>query len=383
MTRSTVIANQNQYTVSPLSPRAQGHVFQAVVSAQLIDGLTGAPVESARVSTGFPGLQSRTARSGFVGLAGDPSRALPGLATTTYDVDVLIEAPGYLPRQEVAAFATDPAFPAAFAPADFGTVVLRRLPVVLHVRSYELGPSNRPVPLPGADVTVEGYWTSVAGIGAAAATTPLLGVAPGLSARRPGGAVIDRPTLTPAAEPARTLDAAAAAGATRIAVSNTGSLVPGNLVGLDLGDPERAERIEVLAVHGPADALSPAEFELRFPLAVGHAEGASAVRIPVPAGPAPAVNLTAEALAGDRTLAVGSLAGLAAGQAVRISGGSAAAEYRIAELYETTTDADGFARLPAFTGLAALTLSAVSAGLDATARVSLTQPSPAVNLTLT
>lgn len=383
MTRSTVIANRRLYTVSGLAPRARGQVFQAVVTAQLVDGLTGGPVEGGRVSTDLPGLLSRTAHSGFVGLAGDPSRALPGLATTTYDVDVLIEAAGYLPRQEVAPFAIEPAFPTTFTPADFGNLVMRRLPVVVSVSSYELDPSNRPVPLPAADITVTGYWSSVDGLDSAATTTPLLGVAPGLSARRPGGAVIDRPTLTPAVEPARRLTAAVAAGATRIPVSNTGSLVPGNLVGLDLGDPERAERIEVVAVQRPDDALSPAELELRFPLALGHVEGAPAARIPVPGGPAPAVSLAAEALAGDRTLAVSSLAGLAAGQVVRISGGSAAPEYRTADLYEMTTDADGFGRLPAMTGVAALIVSAVSAGLDAKARATLTQPSPAVDLTLT
>ena len=81
MTRSSLVANRRRYTVSGLEPRARGQIFQAVVMAQLVDGLTGAPVEGGRVSTSFPGLRSRSASSGFVGLAGDPSRALPELRT--------------------------------------------------------------------------------------------------------------------------------------------------------------------------------------------------------------------------------------------------------------------------------------------------------------
>jgi len=383
MTRSTVVANRLLYTVSGLEPRARGQIFQAVVVAQLVDGLAGAPVEGARVRTTFPGLGSRTAGSGFVGLAGVPSRALPSLRTTGYDVDVLVEADGYAPRQEVAAFLNQPGFPTSFDAADLGVLVMRRLPVVVPVSSYELDPSNRPMPLAGADVEVSGYWTSLRQLGSAAATTPLLAVTPGLSAQRPSGANIEVPPLTLPAEPARTLTLPVPVGATRIPVSNTGAIVPGDLVGLDLGDPERAERIEVVAVHGPADTLSPAELELRFPLAVRHGEGASAERIQTPGAAPPPVQLTAEALAGDRTLAVSSLAGIAAGQVVRISGGSAAAEYRTTDLYEVTTNGDGFGRFPAMTGLAAIAVSAVSGGLSATARLTLTQPSPAVDLTLT
>jgi len=185
------------------------------------------------------------------------------------------------------------------------------------------------------------------------------------------------------AEPPRTLVAAAPAGATRIAVSSTGSLAALDLVGLDLADPDRAERVQVVTVHGPADPLSPAEVELRFPLAGEHREGTLVSRIVAPGAAPPPVLLMAEALEGDQTLAVSTLAGLTAGQVVRISGGTAAPEYRTTDLYEVTTNADGFGRFPPMTGLAAIAVSAVSGGLTASGRVTLTQPAPAVDLTLT
>jgi hypothetical protein len=381
VTRSTVVANRRLYTVSGLEPRRRGSMFQAVVAAQLVDDPTGTPVAAVRVTTSFPGLRSRTASSGFVGLVGDPSRALPGLATRAYDVDVVLEANGYAPRRETASFGVQPGFPTSFTPVDLGAVPMRRLPVDVRVGTYELDASNRPRPLAGATVSVTGHWRHVTDLGSGPGTDDLVAVTPGLRAPRPAGAAIDLPPLNQPAEPPRTLMAAAAAGATRVAVSNTGGLVAGDLVGLDLGDPERAERIEIVAVEGPADLQSPAELELRFPLAVGHRDGAPATRI-VPGPALPSTFLVAEALAGDRTLTVGSLTGLA-GQVVRVGGGGAASEYCTARRYELTTNSDGAGRFPPMTGMAAIEVSAVSGTLGETARVTLTQTSPAVDLTFT
>jgi hypothetical protein len=91
--------------------------------------------------------------------------------------------------------------------------------------------------------------------------------------------------------------------------------------------------------------------------------------------------LTDDALEGDRTLAVSTA--VAPGQVVRVSGGGAAPEYRTTDVYEVGTNADGFGRLPAITGLAAVVVTAVSGAVVATARVTLTQPTAAVDLTLT
>lgn len=382
MTRTSVVANRRFYTVSGLEPRARGQIFQAVVMAQLVDGLTGAPVYGGRVSTSFPGLRSRSASSGFVGLAGDPSRALPELRTvvTQYDVDVVFEADGYAARHEVATFTQQPGFPGSFAAEDFGVLRMRRDPVVVRVGTYELDAMNRPVGVP-ATARVTGHWTTLEDLGSAAATTPLLAVTAGLSARRASGAALDVPTLSLPAEPPRTLTAPVSAGARLLTVSNTGALVAGDLVGLDLADPDLAEWCEVVAVRGPADPLSPAELELRFPLSHHHREGASAERIVAPASAPPAALLTDDALAGDRTLAVSTA--LAPGQVVRVSGGGAGPEYRTTDVYEVGTNADGFGRLPAMTGLAAVVIAGVSGTVVATARVTLTQPTAAVDLTLT
>ena len=351
--------------------------------AQLLDGLTGAAVTGASISTAFPGLRSRTASGGFVGLIGDPSRVLPGLATTSYDVDLVVEADGYAPRHEHVAFAVQPGFPESFVAADLGRLSLRRSPVALRAGTYELDPTNRPVALGGATVTVNGWWRTVDELGGPPAAGTIVGVGPGLSAARPSGSGIDVPALSMPAEAPRSLVAAVRPGDTRLQLTSAGALAAGDLVGLDLADPDRAERVEVVAVDGPADLLSPAQVDLRFPLASSHAEASPVRRIVAPGAAPPLVVLAEPALEGDRTLALSSLGGLGSGSVVRVAGGGVAPEYRVVDLYDLTTDGEGFARFPPITGLAALAVSAASGGLGAHARVTLTQPSPAVDLTLT
>ena len=383
MTRSTVVVDHARYTVSGLEARARGSIVQAVVSAQVVDALTGAPLERAVIRTQVPGLRPRTATGGFVGLVGDPGRVLPALATTAYDVEVVIGADGHLDRPETVGFAVQPGFPATFAAARLGVLALLPSPVSLRVGSHELDASNRVVPLGSASVSVTGHWRTVADLPDAADTTAVLGIAPGLSARRPVGATLDVPTLSTPAEPPRALTAPVAPGATRVPVSNTGALVAGDLVGLDLADPDRAERVEVVAVDGPADLRSPAELVLALPLQVAHAQDGPVPRI-VPTPGATAATLVSEAAAGDRTVFLSTVSGLATGQVVRVTGGAAPAEYRSIARYELSTDSDGQGRFPPMTGVAAVAVSAVSGGLGADARVTLIPPSPpAVDLTLT
>jgi hypothetical protein len=381
MTRTTVVTNARSYTVSGLEPRARGGIFQAIVTAQVVDALTGAPVQGARMTTTTPGLRSGVAPDGFAGLAGMPSRVFPALDSTAYQLDVVVRSTGYAPRHEVAPFVVQPGFPDAFSPFKFGVLPMHRDPVAVRIGTYGLNPSNRPVALPGATVDVTGHWVSLDQLGVNPTTTPLLAISPGLSVRRPAGTTVMISALAVAVEAPRTLRRAADAGSTRIEVTNVGGLVVGNVIGLDRTDPERVEHIEVTAINGPADTSAPAELELRYPLAWPHREGANAVRIPVPWGAPGPVALIAETLEGDRTLRVNTLGGIAPGQFVRISGGGSV-EYRTAGHYSIVTNAEGAGRFPPLSGVAAVRVKAQSGGLDATARLTLTQMSPAVDLTL-
>ena len=174
MTRSTVVADNQLWTVSDLEPRARGRLFQALVVAQLVDGATGAPVASPiRVSADVARLRSRVAGSGFAGLVGVPTEVLPLLGSTGYPaITVTFEADGYEPRHELVTFLQQLGFPAGFADAELGVLPMRRTPTVVSVASYDLDPANRPRPLAGAAVDVSGWWATVDVLGAAPATTP-------------------------------------------------------------------------------------------------------------------------------------------------------------------------------------------------------------------
>ena len=380
MSRSVVTVGDRAYTVSGLEPRDRYELFQAIVVVQLVDDLTGAPITGpVQIVGDLAGLLPRVGPGGFVGLVGVPSRVLPILAGNAHVLEVVIGAAGYESHREQVPFPAQ----AGFAAADLGVLRLRRTAVSVAVSTYALDLSGRTAPLDAAAVTLAGWWARTDQLGGAPRTTPLLGLAPGLSTPRASGADLDVPALTAPAEPERLLVDGVAAGSTRLRVSNTGALTPGDLVGLDLAEPDRAERVEVSSVVGGVDLLAPTWLTLRWPLRLDHAADSSAVRLVAPAPVGPAATTSAAAFEGDRTVEVSTLTGLATGAVVRVSGGGAGAEYRVATRYEVSTNTDGVGRLAPLSGVAAVVVNATKGALGTSARHTLTQPSAAVELTLT
>jgi hypothetical protein len=383
VTRSEVVAHGRPYTVSTLGPRAPGHAVQAIAFARVVDALTGDPVRApARMTAPVRGLLPRSTSDGVVGLLGRPSQVFPSLRTQPYDLAVRIDAAGYAPRTEAAVLAAVPSFPGAFAPADLGELALLPDPVALDLSTSEdLGPAV--APLGGADVHVSRWWATVDRVGGAGSLDPLVAVAPGLSALRPTGSTVDTPVLVQPPEAPRTLTAGLARGATRVPVSAVGAFAPGDVLALDAGDPDRGEWLEVVDVVPVGSPGSAGEVGVRFPLQQPHVAGAAVRRLASPAPGATQAVLTADALAGGRTLVVGALGSIAVGQVVRVSGGASAPEYQVAGLYRTSTDASGRGRLPPLTGLAAIEISAAAGALAATTLVTLTRPRTTRSLDLT
>jgi hypothetical protein len=381
MTHSTIVANGLPYVVNVDEPRPTGYVFQAVVVAQLVDALTGTPVRAPyALTTQQPAFTSLAAPDGFVGLGAVPTRVFPALAAAA-TVPVTISAAGYGDRREIADVPAQLNYPDVFAPADLGTLPMLRRPVALDVTTYGYSGAGVLGRLGGAVVRLSGAWASVDKIAQAADTGVFLAVGPGLAAGRPNGAPIDLPALATPPEPPRTLAAGYPAGAISIDVDRAGALVAGDLVALDLGSAERVERVEVVAVSGAPDW--PSRIDLRFPLQHDHPAGSEVVRIAAPPPTAALAHLRTAALSTSRTLALDVLGGLAAGQVVRVSGGSAAPEYVTVDVYERTTDGNGFTRFPPITGLAAVELHATSGARASTELVTLTPPTPARALAMT
>jgi hypothetical protein len=364
--RATVSVGGRPRTANFLEPRPRGRLYQAVVIGQLVDELTGEPVLAPiRVTSDLTGARPRSAADGVVGLAGVPVRLFPLLATQPYAVVVRVEASGYQPLVERVTFGPQPAFPAAFTCADLGALAATPSPVVISGQTSELGPMGEVVPLGGVDVQVTRLWRRSADLGGVPATASIISLDPGMYASRPVGATVKIVSLAATAEPPRTLVRDAAAGAASLAVSHTMGLAPGTVLGFDRGVPEREEHVEVGAVDAPSDASSPGVVTLRHPLQLRHRQGAPAARITVSAAGPPEATLTDPARRGDRTAFVSSVGSLGSADAVRISGGPAAAEYLTSRRYRTLSLADGTFRLPPLGRVAAVEIEASRLALSA------------------
>lgn len=361
MARATVVENGLTYTINFDDPRVVGRAFQSLAVGQLIDEITNQPISSpVTVTTDLVGATVKTAEDGIAGLVGIPLRVFPQLDTSTYSYQLGFQVQGYTPWTAEIDLAVQPGFPAAFTDVDLGQVAMRRTPFVLKGRTVTLNASNVPVGCAGATVAVTGLWRLTQDIDVIAGppVVPFAGTDPGIYAGRPVGSTLEIVALPPVVEPPRSLLDDAAVGATRVTVSQSVGLTPGNVVGFDIADPDRVEYIEIAQIFAANDPNSPADLVLRFPLKRRHKVGALVQKVTVPAAGAPAAILAATAEPGDATIFLSTVAALGASQLTRIAGGASVPEYTQSLLYEATADSDGFYRLPAMTRVAAFEVTA-------------------------
>lgn len=369
----TIVDGVVPHVVNLLGPRPAGYVRQSVVILQAVDELTGRAVRGpVTVTTSVAGLAGGGAENGtaggIVGLVGVPSRALPGLDAHAHTVDVTVQVAGYTPWTRSVPFPVQPGFPDTFAGVDLGVAMLRRRPVSLEITTLSLDVNNRLQPLSGADVRIAAVWRRVADLGAAGVAAPMVGLPLGVSQYWPAGTALDSVTLVPAIEPARRLLRGAAPQDRAVDVDVLGALVIGDLLGLDLADAGRREYLAVAGFAGPTLPASPAVVEAGGPVRVPHAQASMASRVPPPPAAPPDATLTEPAEAGDTTVFVDTVAPFATVEILRASGGTLADEYLDSHLFRATTDADGFARIPALSRVAAVEITATRGALAATTR---------------
>ena len=368
--RITVVADGVRYVAAPDDAVLAGVRTGAIVRGRLVDEITGAPV-SAPITIVPAGLafasprtraavNPRSADGGLVGLVGVPTRALPRLRVVTYEVGLEVRAAGYVPRTSLRAFGPIGAFPGTFAPADLGDVAMHREPVMLFGRAVVRGPAGD-APLPNATISNAGVWR----------TAPTLTVVP--PPANPDLAFVDPPlygarlattnlravTLTPDAPNPKTLLRPAAAGATAVTISDRVALGATPLLGIDEGDPDRAEWVMVTSLVGAASPAQPAVATLAYPLARDHRAGAPAHGTTIGA-PTAARTVSVDAIPGDVTLFTSPIGAFAAGT-VEVDDGVAAPEYHRLARYEFVTDADGQWRLPPLSRVAQVVVAGAHA----------------------
>jgi len=370
MTITTIVDGSTIHLVDLLGPRPAGRVRQAVVLLQAFDEITDRPVqERLSISTGTDGLSGAATSDGVGGLVGVPVRALPDLATSARVVDVRVDAPGYLPWTGTASIPAQAAFPGTFAGVTLGRIDLHRAPVSLEVHTFKLSALGTAVPAGGADVRVTGVWRTVAALTQPAAAPRLLGTPLGASQPWPVGAAIESVSLVPIAEPTRLLAGSAAPGDTTVTVDRAGALAPGDLVGIDLADPDRREYLTVQGLSATGDPNSPVALSLTGPVRIAHSAGVGVRRVNAPPPSPPDTTTTDPVATRDCTVFVGSTASFASIELIRVTGAGLADEFLDSHLYRATSSGDGTARLPPVSRVAALEITATQGSSTATARI--------------
>lgn len=348
---------------SPDAAPAEGARLRALARARLIDEITRLPVAADALRITDAALarhaQARIGPDGLIGIAGTPSEMFPRLATQSAPIGMHARVDGYWPVELQAVLAAQPGFPTSFAPTDFGTIDLRRRGVTLGGRTVLRHlPAN--LPLPGAQVRMEGYWPQAPapGVSLAASMQPAqaVGLEPGAYAAW-SAAQGERCALVADLAHAKTLLLAAAPGATRLRLSNRRALGVGQPLAIDADDAGRIELIGIAAIDTGLEDDQAAWVALQHPLRRLHRPGARIV--------AQALTSTHDARALARTTGAHDVIAFfnpappwAEGTWLRLSDGMSTPEYQRVMRYETVADGSGYWRLPAVARLALVQLRA-------------------------
>lgn len=324
--------------------------MRVIVSARLLDEESGEPIAVAvTLTTSAPGLQSRIAGGGLVGLVGRPARLFPTLDVDAVPLTMRVAAPGYVPLELAVILGPIPAFPGQFAPLELGDVALHRAAVELSGRTLRRN-GLAPLVVAGANVEVAGFWAGFppANVNPATVMAPpnLISLAPPVYGRRGAGlTTVRRRDLLPVAGQEKRLLLPVAAGQRRLRLPDRIGLAINGLLTIDRDDPAHREHLLISDVDGGSSADQAAWITLAHPLAHLHRQGAVCQPANL-AAPGPLNALARDAIAGDVTIFTTNLTGLADRITIEISGGAGAVEFHEARLYRVVSDAEGFFRLP-------------------------------------
>lgn len=340
---------------------------RAVLSARLVDELTGEPVDvDIELTTAQDGLFLRIARGGLIGLAGQPARLFPTLDINSVTLSMHVTAPRYVALDLGGTLGPIVGFPDQFTPLELGDVGLHRASTTLRGRALRRA-SLTPTVVAGATVQIVGYWPNFPPANVDPNTVmeapDLLALSPPLYASRAAGITqLQRRDVVPVVGQEKTLILPASVGESRLRLSDRIGLTAGALLVVDRNDPARLEHVPIAAVDTASAADQPAWVTLIHPLTYTHFDGVTcqpANLLP----PGASNSLTRAAIPGDETVFLNGMAGLTAGITVELDDGGGTPEYHQAELYSDVSDADGYFRLPPIARVAMVALHAQRLGL--------------------
>ena len=339
-----------------------------MVQARLIDEITGRPpLGRVRIETDRTDLTGQAARSGSVGLVGVPERVLPPepLAMPA-PFRITIEADGFLRVEREANVGPLPNFPNEFTPADLGEIDLHRLPIRIagRVTQWVAGAHQA---VGGATVSIEEVWPQLPAPTAPPGGDPAHLIWVGRPVHRVwdvGPSRVRAVTMAPAGV-THDLREPVSAGARRMRLSDRVGLVPGSVLELDWNDADRREYAVVEDFEGPVSPDEPTFVNLNAPLGYTHRLNAEA-RAVMPGALGPDNGITRATETGDACIFMAAMAGMVGADAVALDAGGPLVDYHVSRRYVTSTDPEGYYRLPPISRLAKLRLHAdAGAGLIA------------------
>jgi len=369
MTRLKVVAANRPYIISPDDAAPLAAHFWAVVRARVLDELTGVPPRGdLSIQSEYPGLMPRVATDGLLGLVGIPLHAFPNLDMQSYKVELTIRAQGYIPHHEEVDIAIAATFPDGFAPTNLN-LQLRREPIIIRGRTV-VASGNTTTPLAGMNVKVTGIWRTIppGNIVVAPDAPLLLSLRPPLYRTRPLAAgVLRGREMVPVLGKDKHLLEDVLAGDTLLRLSDSLSLSAGDIIAVDAADAERREFLTAQVIEGfGAPAEQAVRVTLAHPLAYTHRGGALVRRV-IPQAAGLNNQFSSEPISGDTCVFLNSMNDLSLANVVEIVGGVGLAdEYHAISRFETTSDADGYYRLPALSRVAQLEIQVDDGGLHPT-----------------
>jgi len=354
VTLQTFNANDLLYTISPETDAPAGQRIWALLQARLLDEMTGQPPLGAiSIESSLPGLNARVAPGGIVGFAGVPLHAFPQLAAQGYTVPVVIQAQRYITVLLNAPVAQILTFPNTFAPTDLGVLQMHRLPTVLTGRVV-LNTGIDVTPLAGATVTLTGLWRTPppANLNVPPDPPDVVALKPALYfGRSAAGAQLIGQDFQGVAGPDKQLLQDANANQVLLRLSDRKQIANGDILAIDPDNPERSEYIPIQSIAGASTDDQPATVTLSYPLQSTHRRGVIVHKVQFQQVGI-ATPLAVDAIAGDTCVFLNAVNNLGAANLVVVQGGGGPTEYHAVSRFNSTSDAQGFFRLPPISRIA-------------------------------